>query len=150
MQWLQNELIDAEKNGKSVYIIGHIPPYDWLELNFYKYSALSERFKDTIKLHMFAHLHQGLFKPLYNWTDRTTPFALVYSNPSLTTFDSMSINYTKLKSDNNNNISYYGLNNFDLSTLQWNEIDTQTLTKHNILDIKDAMCMIDNIHNDQN
>lgn len=56
-EWLESELKASEAKGQLVYIIGHIPPgdfiYEWGE----RFSALVDRYSYTIRGQFYGHTH---------------------------------------------------------------------------------------------
>ena len=59
LQWMIDELKDAENKSQKVMIIGHIPSADpfcyseWAQ----RYNIILERFQDTITSQHFGHSH---------------------------------------------------------------------------------------------
>eukprot|EP00744_Colponema_vietnamica_P002782 GILI01004336.1.p1 GENE.GILI01004336.1~~GILI01004336.1.p1 ORF type:complete len:710 (-),score=221.65 GILI01004336.1:444-2471(-) len=86
--WLVSTLLEAEKNGENVYIIGHIPPGDttciskWGKL----YSAIVDRFRNTITGQYFGHTHNDQFDTFKSLDDSKTPTGTAFIAPSITTY----------------------------------------------------------------
>ncbi|GMT31295.1 hypothetical protein PFISCL1PPCAC_22592, partial [Pristionchus fissidentatus] len=89
LTWLISELLDSERKGEKVHIIGHIPPGDdyclkgWAR-NFYE---IVNRFENTIAAQFYGHTHYDEFQVYYensNPAGRPTHFNFI--TPSLTTF----------------------------------------------------------------
>ncbi|PAV76775.1 hypothetical protein WR25_16225 [Diploscapter pachys] len=91
LQWLSDQLLDAEKAGDKVQIIAHINGGDgeslegWDE-NYYK---IVNRFANTISGQFYGHTHYEMFYMTYSdMNDYTsTPTSVVFSAPSLTPYD---------------------------------------------------------------
>ena len=100
LEWLRGELQDAEDNGLSVFIMGHIPPgslncvsgklfdvekdskfhVDWSE----RYRILIDRYSNIIKAQFFGHTHNDQFQVVRSYRD-DSPIGTIYIVPSLTT-----------------------------------------------------------------
>lgn len=59
IQWIENELIKAEKANEKVMIMGHIPNNDEDCLNDYsiRFKALAERYQHVIRGFYYGHTH---------------------------------------------------------------------------------------------
>ncbi|CAI4226999.1 unnamed protein product [Auanema sp. JU1783] len=90
MQWLINQLSDAERAGDKVHILSHIPGsnHESLEgwaLNYYN---VVNRFENTIVGQFFGHVHSEEFYMIYEDAEnsKSRPTGVVYAAPSLTTY----------------------------------------------------------------
>jgi len=99
--WLEEELVQATQEQRSVYIIGHIPPSIgsyrhtqlWQEQYLETYYTIVDAYKKVVKAQLFGHIHSDEFRihrhvfPMY----LTSSFTPIYgSNPSfrVVTYDS--------------------------------------------------------------
>lgn len=85
LKWLEKELISAESESSSVFIISHISPgisecsHTWSRI----YRALASRFNRTIKGHFYGHTHNDQFVVLTNPITKQ-PIGSIFQAPSLT------------------------------------------------------------------
>ncbi|RWS14173.1 sphingomyelin phosphodiesterase-like protein 2, partial [Dinothrombium tinctorium] len=87
LQWLVNELNQAEKSRQSVHIIGHIAP-DKFQCNaiwLRHYLRILKRYNETIKAQFFGHTHFDEFR-VYETKSDKTPLSMAYIGGSLTTY----------------------------------------------------------------
>jgi len=56
--FLERELEEAEREGESAILIGHIPPAEWTYTSSVMFQALCERYASIIKLNLFGHTHK--------------------------------------------------------------------------------------------
>lgn len=84
LKWLEHELLLAESQQSSVFIISHISPgisgcsHTWTRI----YRALSARFSETIKGHFYGHTHNDQFVVLTNPLTHE-PIGSIYQAPAL-------------------------------------------------------------------
>lgn len=83
LNWLIQELKEAERDGLPVYVIGHIPTDCLLEWSD-RYNLIVERFQATIRAHFFGHTHRDHFFVFRGRDGKPTGVSLVA--PSLTTY----------------------------------------------------------------
>lgn len=89
LQWLINELQQAENEQERVLLIGHIPPgvHDCLKVwseNFYR---IVGRYESTIIAQFYGHTHADEFQMFYDPDDLSRPVNIAYLGPSVTTFE---------------------------------------------------------------
>lgn len=58
LAWLEQELAEAEKNTKFVYIVGHIPPKSNLNDWGARYNVLVNRYAYIIRGQYYGHAHE--------------------------------------------------------------------------------------------
>ncbi|CAL2041010.1 unnamed protein product [Caenorhabditis brenneri] len=90
LQWLINQLQDAENAGDKVHIVAHIPGSDSEALEGYalNYYKIINRFTNTVVGQFFGHTHSEQFYMMYSNPDdyKSTPNNVVYSAPSVTPY----------------------------------------------------------------
>ena len=86
--WLENVLRQAEKDGETVYIIGHIPPGDstYTSSCSKRYNALVDRFSNIILGQFYGHTHYDEFRIIHEYFNYTNIAGLINIAPSLTTY----------------------------------------------------------------
>ncbi|KAI6224331.1 Sphingomyelin phosphodiesterase [Aphelenchoides fujianensis] len=117
LKWLVDELYDAEQRGIVVHIMAHIPPGDseCLEGWARNYYRIVTRFEFTIRAQFFGHVHTDSFTVFYeNMNDfRSRPVSVLFSAPSVTTFDNLNPAYRVYYIDGNYERSTYEVLDFD-------------------------------------
>ncbi|KAL7071326.1 hypothetical protein ACQ4LE_009248 [Meloidogyne hapla] len=97
LTWLVDQLWNAEKNGKFVYILSHIPPGDeeCLESWSRNYYRIVIRFEQTIKGQFFGHTHYDSFSLFFTDMNNrgTAPLSVLFTAPSVTTFEGLNPAY---------------------------------------------------------
>jgi sphingomyelin phosphodiesterase len=88
--WMEKTLRDAERDGEFVFIIGHIPPGDttFTSQCAKRYQALVDRFSNIIRGNFYGHTHYDEFRVMTEYFDKTKIAGVIYTAPSLTTFES--------------------------------------------------------------
>ncbi|KAH6927920.1 hypothetical protein HPB50_009963 [Hyalomma asiaticum] len=88
LHWLVGELLDAERVGDKVHLIGHIPPGlpDCLDTWSAMFHRIVERFSDTVVGQFYGHTHYDEAIVYYTSVDRSRPFGLAFIAPSVTTY----------------------------------------------------------------
>lgn len=97
LTWLVNQLWNAEKSGKAVYILSHIPPGDeeCLESWSRNYYRIVVRFEQTIKGQFFGHTHYDSFSLFFTDMNNrgTAPLSVLFTAPSVSTFEELNPAY---------------------------------------------------------
>ncbi|XP_065838310.1 sphingomyelin phosphodiesterase-like [Oscarella lobularis] len=84
LQWLVNELQDAENKGQKVHIIGHIPPNKGcLTAWSANYEKIVNRYENTIAAQIYGHTHETHISVYFN---NSRPVNVLYTGPSVTTY----------------------------------------------------------------
>ncbi|CAD5234383.1 unnamed protein product [Bursaphelenchus xylophilus] len=111
LQWLIEELKEAEEQGVVVHIMAHIPPGDGecLEGWARNYYRIVNRFEYTIRAQFFGHVHTDSFTVFYENMNNfhSRPTNVLYSAPSVTTFESVNPAYRIYEVDGNYEHSTY-------------------------------------------
>ncbi|RWS02046.1 sphingomyelin phosphodiesterase-like protein 2, partial [Dinothrombium tinctorium] len=101
LNFLATELLNAEKSGDKVHIIGHVPPdhrectQPWL-LNFIR---IIQRFKDTILAQFYGHTHRDEFRVLYSPDEPSETIGFELIAPSITSYSGTNTAYRIYKVD---------------------------------------------------
>ena len=87
LEWLRQELYQAEANNELVLIIGHIPMGDHFCSSTWStiYRAIINRFRNIIRGQFFGHTHLDMFQVASSLTPNDPPAGVLYIVPSLTT-----------------------------------------------------------------
>jgi hypothetical protein len=90
LAWLEQELRDAEKDKKAVWIIGHIPVSykDCSPQWSLRYSALIERFQHIIRFTTYGHIHTEEYVVNRSLTTNN-PIGVEYIGGNFGSFDGM-------------------------------------------------------------
>lgn len=89
VQWLVDQLDDAEKNNIKVHLIGHIPPGKCVWVWSRNYRDVLDRYKATVTGHFYGHTHNDEFEMIYDDEDTTLPISVAHIAPSVTTYSKM-------------------------------------------------------------
>lgn len=94
LQWLINQLENAEVTGEKVHIIGHIPPgtFDCMKMWSANYYRIVNRYESTIRGQFFGHTHFDEFEMFYDDAERR-PASVAYVGPSVTPYASLNPAY---------------------------------------------------------
>ncbi|XP_030028427.2 sphingomyelin phosphodiesterase 1 [Manduca sexta] len=93
LDWLVQELYEAEKAGDKVHILAHIPPgvhdltYTWTR----EYNRIVNRFSSTIAAEFNGHTHSDEFKIFYD--SEGTPINVAWGGGSATAYSFYNLNY---------------------------------------------------------
>jgi sphingomyelin phosphodiesterase len=100
LKWLHNELLESEKNNQYVYIVGHIPPLDSVDLWGQRFNILVDRFNYIIRGQFYGHTHNDhlSFFTAVNDTSRKIINNYLVA-PSFTTSTAKNPRYRILKVD---------------------------------------------------
>ncbi|XP_035688596.1 sphingomyelin phosphodiesterase-like isoform X2 [Branchiostoma floridae] len=102
LQWLTQQLQQAEDKGEKVHIIGHIPPgIDCLSAWSWNYYRIIDRYESTVAAQFFGHTHRDHFELFYDMKNRTRPTNIAYIGPSVTTYQYMNPGYRVYEIDGN-------------------------------------------------
>ncbi|XP_060523753.1 sphingomyelin phosphodiesterase-like isoform X2 [Cylas formicarius] len=101
LDFLRDELLDAEDKGQFVHILGHVFPgeRECVEPWEASYNALVARFSHVIKGQFFGHTHTDAFKIFY---DEGRPVSVAYNGGSLTPYTNYNPNYKIVTVDGHN------------------------------------------------
>jgi len=90
LEWLRKELYESEAKNQGVIIMGHIPPghYSCDTRWAARYSAVVERFQNTIRGQLFGHTHNDHIEVIKSFNDDTAVGSVLIA-PSFTTFESL-------------------------------------------------------------
>jgi len=121
LEWLRQELLDAESNNQTVFIMGHIPPGSlncdpqWSA----RFRALADRFTNIIRGQFYGHTHNDQFQIVRSFADES-PVGVIYVSPSLTTYTSLypSFRIFEVDADTNQVVDYQ---QYRLNLTKWNE-----------------------------
>ncbi|CAG9325212.1 unnamed protein product [Blepharisma stoltei] len=87
LEWLRNELYQAEKNNEPVIIIGHIPNGDkFLDSDWARhYRVIVNRFQNIIRGQFFGHTHYDEFTVVNSIIPNTKNPGVIHTAPAFTT-----------------------------------------------------------------
>jgi sphingomyelin phosphodiesterase len=85
--WLIETLREAEAEGESVYMIGHMPIGDRFQSYecTKRFQVVMTRFSSVIRGNFYGHTHHDEFRLIKSYQDSNIVFDLMYIAPSLTT-----------------------------------------------------------------
>uniref|UniRef100_A0A1X7UA88 Saposin B-type domain-containing protein n=1 Tax=Amphimedon queenslandica TaxID=400682 RepID=A0A1X7UA88_AMPQE len=105
LHWFIEKLLDAEKKGMKVHVLGHIPPGSdsWGQ----NYKKIVSRFENTIAGQFFGHYHSDTFTVLMDFETSSTPrpYSVWYDGPSVTPITNFNPGYRVYTVDGNYNES---------------------------------------------
>jgi len=88
--WLTNTLLQSERNGERVILIGHIPSGKSAppNLTYYgsEYVRIINRFSEIIVGQFFGHSHQDEFEIVYSLSNESEPISVIYITSSVTSY----------------------------------------------------------------
>jgi len=86
LAWLEQVLMKSEKNGESVFIIGHIASQSNSGVNSwtYRYTILVERYAKIIRGQFYGHIHSDFFFIMKDHKEEKT-IGVTHMVPALTT-----------------------------------------------------------------
>ncbi|CAH0763724.1 unnamed protein product [Diatraea saccharalis] len=93
LDWLVQELYNAELKGEKVHILAHIPPgtqdltYTWTR----EYNKIVNRFSSTIAAEFNGHTHTDEFKIFYS--PEGTPINVAWGGGGIVTYSFYNLNY---------------------------------------------------------
>lgn len=80
LKWLEQELSELEANNKSAYIMGHVPTIACLDQFGHRLDALMIRYKNTIRLSSFGHVHRESFYLTTDLHDEPVGFNFIHGS----------------------------------------------------------------------
>ncbi|KAB0799106.1 hypothetical protein PPYR_06986 [Photinus pyralis] len=88
LDWLVNQLEQAENNDEKVHIIGHIPPgsSDCMKTWSHNFNEIVNRYQNVIKAQFYGHTHSDEFQLFYDPNNSSRPNNVAYVAPSVTPF----------------------------------------------------------------
>ncbi|KAF5308345.1 hypothetical protein FQR65_LT18218 [Abscondita terminalis] len=88
LEWLVDQLQQADFNREKVHVIGHIPPgsEDCLKVWSRNYYEIINRFSHIITGQFFGHSHADEYELFYNGQNYSDPVNVAYVGPSVTPF----------------------------------------------------------------
>lgn len=94
LQWLAQQLLEAERVGDKVHIIGHHPPglFDSVPSYASNYHRIVNRFESTIVGQFFGHTHADSFK-LYFDDSYSRPTNVLFIGPGVTSYQGYNLGY---------------------------------------------------------
>ncbi|XP_055336532.1 sphingomyelin phosphodiesterase-like [Paramacrobiotus metropolitanus] len=103
LQWLINELQEAENAGDKVHLIGHIPPGsgDCMKMWSYNFYRIIERYESTIAAQFYGHEHSDSMHIYYDPADESHVTGLGYLGPSVTPYVGFNPSYRIYTIDGN-------------------------------------------------
>ncbi|XP_078571362.1 sphingomyelin phosphodiesterase-like isoform X2 [Branchiostoma floridae x Branchiostoma japonicum] len=103
LQWLTQQLQQAEDKGEKVHIIGHIPPGtgDCLSAWSWNYDRIINRYESTVAAQFFGHTHRDHFELFYDMKNHTRPTNVAYIGPSVTPYMYLNPGYRVYEIDGN-------------------------------------------------
>jgi len=125
LDWMRDELIDAENNNLTVFIQGHIPPGSfncdpqWSA----RYRALVDRFTNIIRGQFYGHNHNDQFEVVRSYNNDSSPVGVIYIAPSLTTYSKLNPSFRifEVDSETNQIVDY---KQYRLNLTKWNQHTT--------------------------
>ncbi|XP_019855309.1 PREDICTED: sphingomyelin phosphodiesterase-like isoform X3 [Amphimedon queenslandica] len=108
LQWFVEKLLDAEKKGMKVHVLGHISPGDGADCSnawSANYKKIALRFESTIAGQFFGHCHEDRFHLMVDFEANTPPrpYGILYLGPSVTTYTEQNPGYRIYTVDGNYN-----------------------------------------------
>uniref|UniRef100_A0A915CRE5 Sphingomyelin phosphodiesterase n=1 Tax=Ditylenchus dipsaci TaxID=166011 RepID=A0A915CRE5_9BILA len=132
LAWLVSELYESERANQSIHIMAHVPPGDGecLEGWSRNYYRVVNRFADTIKAQFFGHVHTDAFTVFYEDMNDylSQPTNVLYTAPSVTTFENLNPAYRIYTIDGNYKNSSYEIDDFETYFL--NLTETKDIDHH--------------------
>ncbi|KAI1290275.1 Sphingomyelin phosphodiesterase [Halotydeus destructor] len=94
LDWLADQLAEAETLGLNVHIAGHHPVgHEWLDYVVHNYLQLIERYQDTVKATFHGHTHLDEVRLHYANCSAKVPLVVGFVGGSLTTYYNVNPNY---------------------------------------------------------
>ena len=94
-QWLYDVLLDAEKAGEKVHIVGHSPPSDGQSVSGFgkNFNKIIDRFANTVVASFYGHTHNDQFVLHYDFETNSVPIHVGFVTPSVTTYTGLNPSY---------------------------------------------------------
>lgn len=95
LQWLHDVLLEAERNGEKVHILGHVPPGSGGCFRVYsrEYRRIVERFWNTISAQFAGHSHKDEFSIFYSRSNPNQALNVIWNGGSTTAYSDVNPNY---------------------------------------------------------
>jgi sphingomyelin phosphodiesterase len=93
LQWLVEQLLQAERDGDKVNIIGHIFPSSYMKEFGWNYHKIVTRFESTITGQFFGHTHQDSWQVFFDDSNRTRATNVAYMGPAVTTYQGLNLGF---------------------------------------------------------
>ncbi|KAF5270385.1 hypothetical protein FQR65_LT05573 [Abscondita terminalis] len=116
LQWLADELFEAEKNDEVVHILSHVPPGDdeCMTQWSHEFKRIIERFHGIISGQFNGHTHLDELKVFYAPNDNDRVINVAFNGGSVTTFVGFNPNYKIYYVGEQNQMVDYELWTYDL------------------------------------
>lgn len=104
LQWLENTLVEAEKNNEFVHILAHLPAgasecqFTWSR----QYNRIINRFAHIIAGQFNGHTHNDEFNVFYDINNPSKPINVAWNGGSITAWAKLNPNYKVYKANSNN------------------------------------------------
>lgn len=132
VQWIIDQLDEAEQNNEKVHLIGHIPPGECTYVWSRNYRDILDRYKNTISGHFYGHTHKDEFEIVYDDVNTTVPISFSNIGPSATTYSNLNPAFRVYTIDGDYNGSSFAVLDYDeyyMDVAQANTDGTPTWTK---------------------
>lgn len=95
LQWLHDTLLQAERDGEKVHILGHVPIGSCFQVYAREYRRIVDRFWNTISAQFCGHTHKDEFNIFYHSDAGRADQAVnvLYNGGSSTAFSDVNPNY---------------------------------------------------------
>jgi sphingomyelin phosphodiesterase len=95
LKWLIEQLLQAEKDGDKVHIIGHIAPglASCNPMWSHNYHEIVNRFESTIVGQFFGHTHHDTMEIFYDTHNKSRATNVAYISHSVTTYQFVNLGY---------------------------------------------------------
>ncbi|XP_037092750.1 sphingomyelin phosphodiesterase-like [Pollicipes pollicipes] len=103
LQWLADQLQEAEDAGEKVHLLSHIPPgiTDCLPVWSHQFNRIVNRYEDTIAAQFYGHTHKDEFEVFYDLEDAARAVGMAYIAPAATTYSFLNPAYRIYTVDTN-------------------------------------------------
>ncbi|KAF0288119.1 Sphingomyelin phosphodiesterase [Amphibalanus amphitrite] len=103
LQWLVEQLQEAEDLGEKVHLLSHIPPgiTDCLPTWSHQFNRIVNRYEDTISGQFYGHTHKDEFEVFYDLEDAGRAVSVAYITPAVTTYSYKNPTYRIFHVDTN-------------------------------------------------
>ncbi|XP_023936215.2 sphingomyelin phosphodiesterase 1-like [Bicyclus anynana] len=141
LEWLVEELHNAELSGEKVHILSHIPPgdqdliYVWTR----EYDRIVERFSSTIVAQFYGHVHSDDFKIFYK---DGKAFNVAWGAGSVSTYQNLNPNY-KIVTFDNDNFETTSITNYIYNLTEANLTPDKSPRWFKLYDMKDSFQLHD-------
>lgn len=132
LQWLIEQLENAELSDEKVHIIGHIPPgsSDCLKAWSSNYYRIVNRYESTIRSQFFGHIHVDAFQMFYDLShSHRRPASVAYIGPSITPYTHLNPAYRIYTVDGNYDNSTWAVLDHETHFLNLTDANVSGLPK---------------------